>query len=79
MWSLSNKKGASFELTSAVNNSSGNPRQNPDEIQSTVLRFASDNTGMFMGNFNLPYGWILQSQTMFNDPNCKDIMNVVGL
>ena len=65
---LSNQKGASFEMTSSVNTSNGNPYQNPDEVHSAVLRFASDQTGMAMGNFNMPYGVILQTQTMFNDP-----------
>jgi hypothetical protein len=78
-WMLSNQKGASFEVTSSVNSSSGNPYQNPDEVQSAVLRFASDQTGMAMGNFNLPYGLILQSQTMFNDPECKQVMNLISL
>jgi len=31
-WILSNQKGASFEMTSSVNNSNGNPYQNPNEV-----------------------------------------------
>ena len=75
---LSNQKGASFEVTSSINSSNGSPYQNPDEVQSGVLRFASDQTGMAMGNFNLPYGLIMQTQTMFNDPECKEIINLIS-
>ena len=56
-WTLSNSKGASFEMTSSINNHSGSPTQGHDEVQSAVFRFASDNTGMVMGNFNCPYNW----------------------
>lgn len=55
-WTLSNTKGASFELTTSINNSTGSPYQSPDDVQSGVFRFASDQTGMVMGNFNMPYG-----------------------
>jgi hypothetical protein len=58
-WKFSNSDGASFELTSSINNSTGNPNQQPDEVQSGVFRWASDNTGMAMGNFNLPWGLTL--------------------
>lgn len=58
-WKFSNSDGASFELMSSINNSTGNPNQQPDEVQSGVFRFASDNTGMAMGNFNLPWGLTL--------------------
>jgi hypothetical protein len=44
---------------SSINNSTGNPNQQPDEVQSGVFRWASDNTGMAMGNFNLPWGLAL--------------------
>lgn len=78
-WKFSNRDGASFELTSSINNSTGNPNQQPDEVQSGVFRLASDNTGMAMGNFNLPWGLTLSTQTMFQDPQVKDIMNVFSL
>ena len=56
MWLLSNKGGASFELTSSVNNSTGSPYQTQDEVSAAVFRFQSDQTGMVMGNTSLPYG-----------------------
>lgn len=78
-WMLSNSKGANFELTSSVNSSNGNPYQNPDDVQSAVLRFCTDQTGMAMGNFNLPYGLVFQSQVMFRDENCQDVMDIMSL
>lgn len=32
-----------------------------------------------MGNFNMPFNWTCQTQTMFNDPECKEIMNLLML
>lgn len=78
-WTLSNSKGASFELMTVVNNHSGNPYQGQDEVQSAVFRFNSDTTGMVMGNFNLPYKISCQTQTMFNDSECKEIVNLMTL
>lgn len=77
-WKFSNSKGSSFELMTSINNSNGNPRQDPSEVQSGVFRFASDQTGMVLGNFNLPYNVILQTQTMFNDPHVKEVMNLLS-
>ena len=68
-----------FEMTSSVNNHSGSPYQSQDEVQSAVFRFATDSTGMVMGNFNLPYKVTCQTQTMFNDPEVKEVMNLVML
>ena len=41
-WTLSNSKGASFEMVSSINNSSGSPYQSQDEVHQMVFRFASD-------------------------------------
>ena len=78
-WKFSNSEGASFELLSSINNSTGNPNQQPDEVQSGVFRWASDNTGMAAGNFNLPWGLTFSTQTMFSDPQAEDVMNVFSL
>ena len=32
-----------------------------------------------MGNFNLPWKWVCQTQTMFQDPEAKEVMNLVSL
>ena len=58
-WTLSNTKGAAFELTSSVNTSTGSRYETQDDISSAVFRFASDNTGMVMGHMNLPYKVVL--------------------
>jgi hypothetical protein len=79
LWTLSNTKGAQFELMSSINNHNGSPMMPQDEVQSMVFRFASDNTGMVMGNFNLPWKWVCQTQWMFNDPNCQDVMSLIAL
>mmetsp|Transcript_1328 Transcript_1328/g.2362 ORF Transcript_1328/g.2362 Transcript_1328/m.2362 type:complete len:203 (-) Transcript_1328:33-641(-) len=34
---------------------------------------------MAMGNFRLPFGLMLQTQSMFQDPACAQIMNVLSL
>jgi hypothetical protein len=34
---------------------------------------------MVMGSFNLPYKISMQTQTMFNDPECKEVMNLISL
>lgn len=76
-WHMSNEKGAAFELTTAVNNAT--PTTTQDQVQSGVFKFLSDGTGMVMGMFNLPYGVSCQTQTMFNDTECQQIMNLVML
>ena len=70
-WTLSNSKGANFEITSSVNNASGSPYQSPDEVHNGVFRFSTDQTGMVMGAFNLPWKVQMQTQIMFNDPECQ--------
>ena len=59
MWTLSNTKGANFEITSSVNNHNGSPMMSPDEVHNAVFRSSSDGSSMVMGNINLPYKWIL--------------------
>lgn len=54
-WTLSNSKGAHFEITSSVNNASGDPYQSHDDVHSAIYRFSTDGTGMVMGAFNLPW------------------------
>lgn len=76
-WQLSNGRGAAFEITSAINNATATSAQ--DEVQSGVFKFLSDGTGMVLGSFNLPYGVSCQTQTMFNDSECQQIMNLVML
>lgn len=78
-WTFSNTKGTSFEITSAINNSSGNPHQSHSEVQSGVFRFESDQTGMAVGNFNLPYDVSCQAQAQFQDPSCEQVMQMVRL
>lgn len=51
----------------------------PDEVQTMQFRFSSDNTGTVMGAFNLPWKTTLQSQTMFNDDKCQEVINVIML
>jgi len=34
---------------------------------------------MAMGSFNLPFKIAMQTQTMFQDANCQEIMNLVSL
>mmetsp|Transcript_9377 Transcript_9377/g.14273 ORF Transcript_9377/g.14273 Transcript_9377/m.14273 type:complete len:163 (+) Transcript_9377:497-985(+) len=34
---------------------------------------------MVMGNLNLPFGTILQSQIMFNDASCRDVIQMLML
>lgn len=45
------------------------------------FRFGSDNTGMIVGNFNLPYKISLQTQTMFEEPTGSEmpVMNLVSM
>ena len=76
-WQLSNGKGAGFEITSAINNAT--PASTQDDVQSAVFKFHSDGTGMVLGSFNLPYGVMCQTQTMYNDAECQQIMNLVIL
>jgi hypothetical protein len=78
-WIISNSKGPGFELTTSMNTSTGNPFQNPDEVQSAVFRYHSDKTAMFMANANLMHGIILQAQMMYNDPECKDVIQMINL
>lgn len=78
-WSLSNSKGANFEINTCLNNFSGSPLQKQDEVQQAQLRFSTDNTGMVVGMFNLPFKTQLQTQTMFNDDKCKEVINMCTL
>lgn len=78
-WSLSNTKGANYEVTSSVNNHSGSPMMSQDDVQSMMFRFSSDQTGMAMANLSLPYKISMTSQHMFNDANCQEIMTVADL
>lgn len=79
LWTMSNTKGTLFEMTSSINNHNGSPMMPADEVQSMVFRFASDSTGMVMGNFNLPWKWVCQAQWMFNDPECKEVMSLITM
>ena len=76
-WQLSNSKGAAFEITSAINNMK--PGMQQDSVQSGVFKFLSDGTGMVLGAFNLPFGVSCQTQTMYNDTECQQIMNLIML
>lgn len=68
-WHLSNEKGAAFELTTAINNAT--PRSAQEDVQSGQFKFLSDGTGMVAGAFNLPYGIVCATQTMYNDTECQ--------
>jgi len=54
-WVLSNTKGAQFEITSQVNNHSGNPNQDPESVQQAVLRYNTDQSASIIGAFHLPF------------------------
>ena len=60
-WTLNTKMGSMFELTSSVNNSNGSPYQPQSEVKAANLMFSSDDTGMVMTNFGLPFGVSCQS------------------
>jgi hypothetical protein len=39
--------------------------------------FASDDTGAVMANMGLPFGITCQTQTVFQDPSLKDVVNMI--
>lgn len=44
-----------------------------------VFRYESDQSGMAIGNFNLPYGISCQAQFQFPDSKCTEVMQMIQL
>ena len=53
---FSHKDGASIEVSTNVNNISGNPTRMPDDMKQASFKYGSDESAKLAGVFKLPFG-----------------------
>ena len=73
---FSHKDGASVEVSTNVNNISGNPTKMPDDMKQASFKYGSDESAKLAGVFKLPFGIQCQNQMQIADASCKNVMKV---
>ena len=54
-------KGAAVEVSSTINNITGNPTKMPDNMKQGIFKYSSDESALVIGVFKLPFGFQCQT------------------